>query len=128
MENIHNTKYWKWLYYKTTSTYHWLFGYVHQVFNVVILMFLKGWKKHVQHLLFISSSPFSIFFLLLLIFNLSDKKHILKHWYVMLYNSQCWTLRHKKPLLFNKTLFNDSVLFIWKIFFWALKCSFVNIN
>lgn len=52
------------------GTYHWLFGYVHQVFNVVILMFLKGRKEHVQHLLFISPSPFPIFFLFLLVFNL----------------------------------------------------------
>lgn len=46
----------------------------------------------------------------------------------MLYNSQCWTLATKTPLLFNKTLFNDSVLFIWKIFFSTFKCSFMNIN
>lgn len=61
-------------YWRTwTYTYHGLLGDVHQVLQVVILMLLKGWKQHVQHLLLISSSSLSIFLLLPFIFNLYGK-------------------------------------------------------
>lgn len=53
-----------------SGSYHRLFGDVHQVFNVVILMLLKGREEHVQHLLLVCSGSLAFFFLLFLIIQL----------------------------------------------------------
>lgn len=53
-------------------SYHRLLGDIHQVFDVVILVLLKGRKQHVQHLLFISSCSFALLLLFPFIFKLQQ--------------------------------------------------------
>lgn len=55
------------------ESYHRLFGDVHQVFDVIVLMLLKGREQHVQHLLFVSSRSFALLFLFLLMLDLQRK-------------------------------------------------------
>lgn len=55
------------------QSYHRLFGNVHQVFDIIILVLLKGGEQHVQDLLFISSRSFALLLLLLLILQLQKK-------------------------------------------------------
>ena len=62
------------------GSYHGLFGDVHQVFNIVILMLLKGREEHVQHLLLVCSCSFAFFLLLFLIIQLGRKKKTIKKW------------------------------------------------
>lgn len=55
------------------NSYHRLFGDVHQVFDVVVLVLLKGREQHVQHLLFVQSRSFALLFLFPLILKLQQK-------------------------------------------------------
>lgn len=52
------------------ASYHRLFGDVHQVFDVVVLMLLKSREQHVQHLLLVSSGSLALLLLLPLILEL----------------------------------------------------------
>lgn len=56
------------------QSYHRLFGNVHQIFDVVILVLLKGGEQHVQDLLFVGSRSFARFLLFLLVLQLQKKK------------------------------------------------------
>lgn len=55
------------------NSYHRLFGDVHQVFYVVVLVLLKGREQHVQHLLFVYSRPFARLLLFPFILELQQK-------------------------------------------------------
>lgn len=55
------------------DAYHRLFGDIHQVFDVVVLVLLKGREQHVQHLLFVCSRSFALLLLFPLILKLQQK-------------------------------------------------------
>lgn len=57
----------------TMQSYHRLFGNVHQIFDIIILVLLKGGEQHVQDLLFVSSRSFALFLLFLLVLQLQKK-------------------------------------------------------
>lgn len=54
------------------DAYHRLFGDIHQVFDVVVLVLLKGREQHVQHLLFVCSCSFALLLLFPLILQLQQ--------------------------------------------------------
>lgn len=60
------------------QSYHGLFGDVHQVLDVVVLVLLKGRKQHVQHLLLLRSRSLSLLFLFPLVLALQQQKTIIK--------------------------------------------------
>lgn len=56
------------------QSYHRLFGDVHQVFDIIVLVLLKGREQHVQDLLFVGSRSLALLLLLLLILQLQKRK------------------------------------------------------
>lgn len=55
-------------------SYHRLFGDVHQVFDIIVLVLLKGREQHVQDLLFVRSRSLALLLLLLLILQLQKRQ------------------------------------------------------